>query len=40
MELDQPELQGEGDQPLLGSVVQVALESPPLGVTGRDEPLA
>ena len=38
--LDQPELQGEGDQPLLGAVVQVALEPPPLGVAGRDDPLA
>ena len=29
-----------GDQPLLGAVVQVALEPPPLGVAGRDDPLA
>ena len=38
--LDQPELQCEGDQPLLCAVVQVALKSPPLGVSGRDDPLA
>ena len=38
--LDQPELQGQCDQPLLSAVVQVALEPPPLGVAGRDDPLA
>ena len=38
--LDQAELQREGDQPLLGAVVQVALEPPPFRVAGRDDPLA
>ena len=37
--LDQPQLQGEGDQPLLRAVVQVALEPAPLGVAGRDQAL-
>ena len=38
--LDQPELHGQRDQPLLSAVVQVALEPPPLGVAGRHDPLA
>ena len=33
----QSELQGDGDQSLLGAVVQVALDPPPLGVRGRDD---
>ena len=38
--LDQRELQGERDQPLLGAVVQVALDAAPLGVGGGDDALA
>ena len=38
--LDQPQLQRQGDQPLLRAVVQVALEPPALGVAGGDDPLA
>ena len=38
--LEQPELQRDPDEPLLGAVVQVALEPPPLRVAGRDDPLA
>ena len=34
------QLQREGDQPLLGAVVQIALKSPPFGVAGGDDPLA
>jgi hypothetical protein len=30
----------EADQPLLGTVVQVALQPPALGVTGGDDPRA
>ena len=32
--LGHPEVEGEGDEALLGAVVQVAFESPPLGVAG------
>ena len=38
--LDQRELQGEGHQPLLGAVVQVALDPAPLGVARGDDALA
>ena len=38
--LDQRELQRQRDQPLLGAVVQVALDAPPLRVGGRDDALA
>ena len=37
--LDERELQGQGDQPLLGTVVEVALDAPSLGVGGGDDPL-
>jgi hypothetical protein len=37
--LDQLELEREGDEPLLGAVVQVGLEPAPLGVARRDEAL-
>ena len=37
--LDQPQLHRDRDQPLLRAVVQVALEPPPLGVAGGDQPL-
>ena len=37
---EQPELQRDRDEPLLGTVVQVALQPPPLGVAGGDDPLA
>ena len=38
--LEQPQLQRDPDQALLRAVVQVALEPPPLGVAGGDDPLA
>ena len=38
--LDHAQLQRQGDEPLLRSVVEVALEPPPLRVAGGDDPLA
>ena len=38
--LQQPQLERERDEPLLGAVVEVALEPPALGVARRDDPLA
>ena len=35
--LGHAQVQGEGDEALLGAVVEVALESPPLGVGGVDD---
>jgi len=32
-----PDPDGERDEPLLGAVVEVALEPPPLGVAGGDD---
>ena len=37
---EHPQLERERDEPLLGAVVQVALEPAPLGVAGRDDALA
>ena len=37
---EQPQLQRQRDEPLLGAVVQVALEPAALGVAGRDDALA
>ena len=37
---DHPQLQRQRDEPLLGPVVQVALEPAALGVAGGDDPLA
>ena len=34
---EEPELDRERDEPLLGAVVQVALEPPALGVAGADD---
>ena len=36
--LDQRQLQGQRDQPLLGAVVEVALDATPLGVGCGHEP--
>ena len=36
--LGQPQRHAEGDQPLLGAVVQVPLEAPALVVAGRQQP--
>ena len=36
--LGQPEREADPEQPLLRTVVQVALEPPALGVAGRDDP--
>ena len=36
--LGHAQVQGEGDETLLGAVVEVALESPPLGVGGVHDP--
>ena len=36
---DQPQLHGQGHQPLLRAIVQVALEPPPLGVARGDDAL-
>ena len=38
--LEEAQLHGEGDEALLGAVVEVALEALALGVAGRDEALA
>ena len=38
--LQEAQLQRERDEPLLRSVVQVALQAPALGVAGRDDALA
>ena len=35
--LGETQLDGEGDEMLLGAVVEVALELAPLGVAGRDD---
>jgi len=35
--VDHPQLWGEGDEPLLRAVVEVALEPLPLGVARRDD---
>ena len=37
---DQVQMQGDGDEPLLRSVVEVALDPAALGVPGRDDPRA
>ena len=36
--LDQVEMERDGHEPLLGAVVQVALDTAPLGVAGGDDP--
>ena len=38
--LGEPERERQRDQPLLGAVVEVALDPPALGVGGVDDPLA
>ena len=38
--LDHPQLKGDGDEPLLRAVVEVALQPPPLRVAGGDDALA
>jgi hypothetical protein len=38
--LGEPSLDGQGDQLLLGAVVEVALDPPPLLVLRGDEPLS
>ena len=35
---DQAEREGQADEPLLSSVMQVPLQPSPLGVAGRDDP--
>jgi hypothetical protein len=37
--LDEAQLQRDRDHPLLSAVVQVALDPPPLRITGRDDAL-
>ena len=37
--IEQAQLQRQGDEALLGAVMQVALEPPALGVAGRDDAL-
>ena len=38
--LDQVQMERDGHEPLLGAVVQVALDAAPLGVAGGDDPRA
>ena len=38
--LDHPQLERDGDEPLLCAVVEVALQPPPFGVAGGDDALA